>query len=103
MSAVPPGPPPPSAPPPPGSPGGTSENAAGVTALVTGLVGIFLCPLVFSIIAIVFGRKGLAAADRGTADNRGLAQAGYILGIVGIVLFVLYVAIGVAIGIGSAG
>src|SRR5204862_7460087 len=46
-----------------------------------------------AIIGVVFGRKGRTAVDEGrTRKFRGLAQAGFVIGIVGIVLSVLALA-----------
>jgi len=109
--APPPPPPPPSAfgtpaygsPPPPayGAPGYGSpaygqgypapENGPGTTALVTGILGLLCCGLL-SIVAIVTGRKGMALADAGRASNRGSAQAGMILGWIGVALWIVGVA-----------
>jgi hypothetical protein len=59
----------------------------GVAALVMGIVGFLIGPC--SILAIVFGRIGLNRVARGEAGNRGMAQAGFVLGIVGLVLWIL--------------
>jgi hypothetical protein len=99
----PPPPPPPaygSTPPPPpayvappaygGAPGGYAQpqNGSGTTALITGIAGLLCCGIL-SIVAIVTGKKGMALADQGAADNRGVAQAGYILGWIGVALWVI--------------
>jgi uncharacterized membrane protein len=75
----------------PGGGGGTSENSNGTIALVTGILSFFVCPVVLSIVAIVFGRKGLASVAAGRADNGGQAKAGYIMGIVSLILFVVFI------------
>jgi hypothetical protein len=64
------------------------QNGPGTTALVTGIVSLFCCGFILGVVAIVQGRKGMALADQGLATNRGAAQAGFVLGIVGIVLWV---------------
>jgi hypothetical protein len=71
-------------PPPP-----TSSRAT--TALVLGLCGFFVCPLVLSIPAWIVGRGAMREIDasNGQLGGRGQAQAGYILGIVGTVLSIL--------------
>ena len=64
-----------------------------VTALVTGILGLVCCGCgVFSIAALVFGVLGKKeiAESNGAKTGAGMAQAGFILGIVGIVLSVLY-------------
>ena len=70
-----------------------------VAALVLGIVGLTLAVWTFgilfpinltcSVLAWIFGVKGRRKADLGVAGQRGLAQAGYIMGIVGTVIGVL--------------
>ena len=96
--------PPPAAGPPPTfvQPGGGSgeTNTAAVAALVLGIAGIgmtvlfagwlFFVALPCSILAWVFGVQGKRKVDRGeVSSQRGLAQAGHVLGIVGVVLGIL--------------
>ena len=105
------------APPPPppgggyGAPGGygqpQSTSPLAIISLVTGIIGILCCNyFVLSIAAIatgVIGRKQIAASG-GAQKGDGMAKAGLILGIVGIVLgiviWILY-AIGVSGGFGQ--
>ncbi len=107
MSTTP--PPPPPAPMPTGGGGGQQDNGSGTIALVTGILSFFVCPIILSIVAIVFGRKGMAAAAAGTADNGGQAKAGYIMGIIsliiGIIVIILYVVViaGIIASSNSAG
>jgi len=70
------------------------ENGPGTTALVTGILGLLCCGLL-SIVAIVTGRKGMALADAGRASNRGSAQAGMILGWIGVALWIVGVALAI--------
>jgi hypothetical protein len=60
-----------------------------ITSLVTGIAGLLFCTLfVLSIAAIatgVIGRRQIAASG-GTQKGDGLAKAGFILGIIGVVL-----------------
>ncbi len=91
-----------SPPPPPGygqqSPYGgaqpQSTSVMSIISLVTGILGIFPCCTigVFSIAAIVLGVLGKKeiAESQGTKKGAGMAQAGLITGIVGLVLGVLY-------------
>jgi len=58
----------------------------GTAALVFGILQFFCFPLLGSILAIIFGRIGMTRADQGLATNRGSAKAGFILGIIGLVL-----------------
>ncbi len=67
------------------------QNAPGaVAALVLGILGILVCPLLGPF-AWVYGRKGERAVDAsgGVLAGRGLATAGKILGIVATLLIVL--------------
>ncbi|OIJ89568.1 DUF4190 domain-containing protein [Streptomyces colonosanans] len=74
------------------------RNGFGTAALALGILSVILfcvygvVSLVLGILAVVFGVKGRKQADRGEADNRGQAQAGFVLGIVGIVLGVVVIA-----------
>lgn len=98
MSEIPPPPPPPppsmSAPTPMSSPGSNPKNWMGITALILGIVGLLVvCCWGFGFLpsaaALVLGLLGKKAADSGEANNRGMSQAGFILGIIGVVLNVL--------------
>ena len=88
-------PPPPQygAPQPPmgGMPPKTSGMA--IASLVLGIVGIITCGcMIFSVLGIVFGviaKKDIRESG-GTKTGAGLAQAGFILGIVGVVLGIIY-------------
>jgi hypothetical protein len=70
----------------------------GVTALVTGIVGTFLCWIpVFGLplLAVVFGSVGLTKTIRGSWNSgKGLDIAGLCLGIVG-ALFAVLITVGV--------
>jgi hypothetical protein len=70
-----------------GAPPVRRRNGMGVAALVLGIAAFLISPL--SILAIIFGRIGLNRAARGEATNRGVAQAGFVLGIVTLLLWVL--------------
>lgn len=75
-----------------GAPSGPTQrrgNALGIVALVAGILSCGVCPIVMSIVAIIYGRRGLAAVRAGDADNPGLARTGLILGIVTLVLGIL--------------
>ena len=76
-------------PPPPPPPGAAPQNGMGTAALVMGIVQFFCFPLIGAVLAIVFGKIGMDRADRGLATNRGSAKAGFILGIIGLVLVIL--------------
>jgi hypothetical protein len=83
--------PPPPPPMPTGGGGGTQDNGSGTIALITGILSFFVCPIILSIVAIVFGKKGMAAAAAGTADNGGQAKAGYIMGIISLILGIIFI------------
>jgi hypothetical protein len=106
-AAYPPAVPAPGAPPPPayGAPAGYAgaapQNSQGTIALVTGILGLLCCGIL-SIVAIITGRKGVALADQGLATNRGSAQAGMILGWIGVALWVVGVVVW-AIALASRG
>ncbi len=88
-------PPPPGDPPPAPAPGtgtgGFPESSNAVAALVLGIVGLVLavacCPIT-SPIAWALGASEVSAIDAGRRDpqQRGLAVAGMIMGIIGTVL-----------------
>jgi hypothetical protein len=83
------------------------DHRSATTALVLGILGLVVCPLVLSIPALVIGRKAVQEIDasNGQLGGRGNAQAGYILGIVGTawaaviaLFFLVVVVIGGVIG-----
>lgn len=66
------------------------QNGLGTAALVLGILGVIGClPYIGSILGIVFGKMGMTKADQGLANNRGAAKAGFILGIIGLILAVI--------------
>jgi hypothetical protein len=74
----------------------TQNNTLGLIALIVGILSIVplgvCCPLLgvpAGIAAVVLGIQGQKKADQGLATNRGQAKAGFITGIVGVVLSVL--------------
>lgn len=75
----------------PDKPAGSESYGSATTALVCGIIGILVCPLVLSIIAIVKGNNARKVIDRsgGRYNNRGSATAGIVLGWVGIALFAI--------------
>jgi len=96
---------------------GTSAVASlvlGIVALVTLLTagvwfGCLPLPLIFGILAWIFGKNAMNAIDAGIGNpnERGMAVAGYIMGIISVVLSVLGLccvggALAGIIGIGAA-
>lgn len=96
-------PPPPGAPAYPPAPPSSAQpqNGMGVAALVFGLLSV-LCvlPGIGGVLGIVFGVIGRKKAKQGLATNGGMATAGLILGIVGLVAVTILVAVMAIAGIG---
>lgn len=88
---TPPPPPGPGMPPQPGYGGQPQQTSVlGIISLVTGILGIFCCTwFLFSIAATVLGFLAKKEIDEGKKTGRGMAMAGLILGIVGIVIGVV--------------
>ena len=63
-----------------------------VASLVLGLAGLFVCPVICSIIAVVVGYQARRKLrDDPTLDGEGLAKAGIILGWVGTALGIVVI------------
>jgi hypothetical protein len=83
---------------------GTGQGTPGkaTASLVLGILGFIFCPVVCSVLAVVFGQQAKAEIDRNPGmTGRGQAQAGFILGVVGLVisvLFLLLIIIGLSAG-----
>ena len=114
MSDVPPPPPPPPAAPPPpppmpAQPGGggaaASTNGFAIASLVLGILGIVTCGytfLVAPLLAVIFGviaKRQIAERGQG---GQGLAQWGFILGVIGLVVSVLLIVLVFVLGIFGA-
>jgi hypothetical protein len=107
VTPPPPPPPPPSyAPAPLAAPGyggaaygavAAPQNSQGTIALVTGILGLLCCGLL-AIVAIFTGRNGMQLAAQGRATNGGMAKAGYWLGIIAVILWVLGIVVSLATG-----
>ena len=69
-----------------GPPAAISKNKIGTWALVLGILSIVCFGLLAGIPAIILGNNGKKAAAQGLATNRGPAQAGFVLGIIGTIL-----------------
>jgi hypothetical protein len=69
----------------------TRESGSAIAALILGICGFLVCPLVCSIAAIVCANKAFAEIDGsgGRVTGRGMAQAGLILGWIGVALCAL--------------
>nr|WP_285560342.1 DUF4190 domain-containing protein [Streptomyces hygroscopicus] len=83
------------------------QNGMGTAAMVLGILSICLfclygiASLILGILAVVFGVKGRRRAERGEATNHGQAQAGLIMGVIGIIVGVAVMVL-LAIGITAA-
>lgn len=92
----------PAAPPPAAYTGATvvaPRNGMGTAALIMGILQFVCLGTIGSILAIVFGKIGMNRAKRGEATNGGMAKAGFILGIVGIILSIITVIVLVIAGV----
>lgn len=92
MSYGTPPPPPPYGSPTPGQPGQPAgNNKKAIWALVLGILGCICCGIFTGIPAIILGKMAQNEIDAsgGAQGGRGMATAGFILGIVAIVLFVI--------------
>ncbi|MDA0184726.1 DUF4190 domain-containing protein [Solirubrobacter phytolaccae] len=74
-----------------GPPQPPQTSGTATAALVLGICGFFVCPLICSIAAIICGNIALNEIDRsgGRVTGRDMAKAGLILGWVGVALCVL--------------
>lgn len=79
----------------------------GVMILVFGILGLLLC-VIFGIVAWVMGNSDLRLMEQGQMDpsGEGMTRAGKILGIIGVALTIvglaIWVLVVVVIGIGAA-
>lgn len=78
-----------------------ARNGLGVAALVLGILSlpaiftIFL-GIILGLLAVIFGLIGMGRAKRGEATNRGMAIAGVVTGAIGLVVSVVFIAVGVS-------
>ena len=74
--------------------GGQQTSGKSTAALVLGIVGLVLCPLICSVLALVFGYKARREIDEsgGRLTGRGNATAGVVLGWIGVAFSVLFIA-----------
>ena len=83
----------------------TGQHSSGkaTAALVLGILGLFVCPLICSVLALVFGYQGRREIDNsgGRITGRGSATAGIVLGWIGVALAVAFIGLivlGLAVG-----
>ena len=71
-------------------------NSLGIAGFVTGLLGLilslipilFYAGIVLDVVGIVFGAIGRSRAKEPGVPHRGLATAGLVMGIVGVIVFI---------------
>jgi CubicO group peptidase (beta-lactamase class C family) len=73
-----------------GPPARPASNGIGIAAMVVGIVSLFLwwiplLGLVVAIVAVVLGILGIRKASKGEATNKGMAIAGLVTGILGLI------------------
>lgn len=76
------------------------KNGLGIASLITAIVSLPAALSVFGgfllgVVAVILGFVGYSRAKRGEANNGGVAIAGIVLGVVGIILSALVIALGV--------
>lgn len=73
-------------------PGAVPEtNKKAIASLVTGVLGLFCCPILLSVAALILSRQAKTEIATRGGGGEGLATAGLVLGIVGLVLGVVQV------------
>ena len=88
-SDAPPPPPPQYGAPPPGAvPAGNNSKA--LWSLITGILGLLCCGLL-GIVAIILSRSAQTEIARTGQGGQGMAKAGFILGIIAVVLMILQI------------
>jgi hypothetical protein len=70
------------------------KSSQATTSLVLSIVGLLCCGPV-SVIGAVMGRSELNSIDRGEMDprHRGTAQAAFIIGLIGSILWLAFIAL----------
>lgn len=69
------------------------QSGKAVTSFVLSIIGIFVCPFIFSILAIILGFVARSEINNsgGLLTGEGLALAGIIIGFAGIALRLVFV------------
>src|SRR5215210_5258493 len=88
--------------------GGQTSSGKSTAALVLGILGLVFCPLICSVLALVFGYQSRREIDAsgGRMGGRGNATAGIVLGWIGVALctiFIVLVVIGLLAGDSTTG
>lgn len=76
------------------APGPQVKPHRGVLILVFGILGLVICPIIFGVLAWVWGNNDLREIDAGLMDpeGKGLTQAGRIIGMVSVILMLVGIA-----------
>jgi hypothetical protein len=75
----------------------TKTSGKAIASLVVSLVGALVCPVVLSIVAIVLGSQAKKEIDANPAiGGRGLAQAGFVIGIIGLAFYAVIIVVAIA-------
>jgi hypothetical protein len=82
---------------------GQQTSGKSTASLVLGILGLFLCPLICSVLALVFGYQSRREIDAsgGRLTGRGNATAGIVLGWIGVAIaaaFIGLIILGLAVG-----
>jgi len=88
--------------------GATTSSGKSTASLVLGILGLVFCPLICSVLALVFGYQSRREIDAsgGRIGGRGNATAGIVLGWIGValcVIFLVLIVIGLLAGDTSTG
>lgn len=78
------------------SPQGTNKKA--IWALVLGIGSLLCCGLIAGIPAIVLGNMAKKEIDAGNGTGRGLATAGFVLGIIAVALSLIFIVVAISTG-----
>jgi hypothetical protein len=89
-------------------PGVQQTSGKSTAALVLGILGLVLCPLICSVLALVFGYQARREIDAsgGAIAGRGPATAGIVLGWIGVAIvaaFTALVILGLVVGDETSG
>jgi hypothetical protein len=87
---------------------GPGSSGKATAALVLGILGLVFCPLICSVLALVFGYQSRREIDAsgGRLSGRGNATAGVVLGWIGVALcliFLVLLVIGLLVGDSTSG
>lgn len=90
--------------PPPASPHQPPVSNKATTAMVLGIVSWLVCPIVLSVMAMVFAQQAKQEIDANptTVGGRGRAEAGFWIGLTSLIVYGLVIAVSIAIGLADS-